>query len=65
MVLKIQRDLSNTFGKRVGSINMAIVSSLDPLHLRYQYSNEISYFYFASLRATAPSQSIIAKIANN
>lgn len=44
---------------------MAIISSLDLQHLRYQWTNSMSYFYYASLAAVAPSQTISAVIANN
>lgn len=43
---------------------MALVSSLSPLSLHYQYSNAMSYFYFSRLTSTPPLQSIAASIQN-
>jgi len=44
---------------------MAIVSSLNPQYVSYQWSNAMSYFYFASLNAIAPLPLITAAITNN
>jgi len=43
---------------------MAIISSLDAQHVRYQWTNSMSYFYYSSLLAVAPTQSINAILAN-
>ncbi len=64
LVIKIARNVANTFSPRLASVNMAIVSSLDPQSIKYQYSNGMSYFYFASLSASPPPQNIAARIAN-
>lgn len=63
-MLKIKRDLTNTFLNHLGSYNLAIVSALDPQHLTYQWSNGMSYFFISSLAATPPPQSISALIKN-
>lgn len=64
-MLAVPRNLVNTFAANLGSISMAIISSLDVQHVRYQWTNSMSYFYYASLAAVAPSQTISAVIANN
>jgi hypothetical protein len=64
LVIKVPRNVLNTFSPRIASVNMAIVSSLHPQSIKYQYSNGMSYFYFASLSASPPPQNIGARIAN-
>lgn len=65
LILNIPRNLGNTFASNLGSISMAIISSLDVQHVRYQWTNSMSYFYYASLAAVAPAQSITAILANH
>lgn len=64
LVIKIPRNILNIFSPRLASVNMAIVSSLNPQSIKYQYANGMSYFYFASLTASPPPQNIDARIAN-
>lgn len=65
MILMFERDLANTFASDIGSVSIAIMSSLDPQHIIYQWTNAMSYFYYASIHAVAPPQLIAAQIANN
>ena len=60
----IPQDLTNSFASRLGSVNIAIFSSLDFNHIQYQSSNRFSYFYFASLAAISPPVLFNVQIAN-